>query len=130
MTTEIEIAFGPLEKFTERRVVGLILGAAANLTEEPPLGTPVDTGFTTNNWVASLDRPFEGVDGSPEGPSTVAQAAGLATVAAGYHLPQVGYIANSSPAIGPLNEGHSQQSPAGFIEAALLRAVREEASKP
>jgi hypothetical protein len=119
--SNIDVAFGPLQAFTERAVKGIILGAAANLTED----TPVDTGHASNNWVPSLDSPFEDVDGSEEAPSRSAQAAGIAAVAA-YELPQVGYVANNVPYIGRLNEGSSSQAPSGFVEAAVLRAIRTE----
>lgn len=116
---DVEVAFGPLEKFTTRKVQKLILDAVANLTED----TPVDTGHAANNWIPSLDQPVLTEAGTRQSPSGEAQSAGIAEIA-GYSLPRIGYIANNVPYIQSLNEGHSQQAPSGFVEGAVLKAVR------
>lgn len=121
----VQVAFGPLEAFTERRVKGIILGIAANITED----MPVDTGHAANNTVPSIGTPYGEVDGSNESPSRAAQQAGVVSVATGYKLPQIGYISNNVPYVPKLNDGWSQQAPAGFIQAGILRAIRTEAAK-
>jgi hypothetical protein len=57
-----------------------------DLTAPPPLGTPVDTGVARNGWQLDLSDPL-----APE-------------------------VYNSVPYIGALNNGHSKQSPIGFVD--------------
>lgn len=58
-----------------------------DLTAPPPEGTPVDTGQARNGWQLDVSQPL-----NPK-------------------------ITNPLPYIGRLNDGHSSQSPAGFIDA-------------
>lgn len=125
MPSNIEVAFGPLVKFTTEKVKKILLGVAANLTEV----TPVDTGHAANNWVPSVAAPYDGTSGSPDFPDSSAQAAGIQAVLATYELPQVGWVSNNVPYIGALNDGHSQQAPAGFVQAGVLKAIREVAQE-
>ena len=60
-----------------------------DLTAPAPLGTPFDTGVARNGWQPDNSNPL-----SPE-------------------------IYNMVPYIGALNNGHSKQSPAGFVDAIL-----------
>ena len=60
--------------------------ALIDLTASPPTGTPVDTGAARNDWQ---------IDDSD---------------------PLACELYNTSPYIKRLNEGHSKQSPAGFVD--------------
>lgn len=115
-----------------RRTVLTVASAVA-------LQTPVDTGRARANWQTHIGAaPTGEVTGYPKGKygSTGAAAAGQAVAAAqaamaGYGPEASGkdvYISNNLPYIGRLNEGHSEQAPAGFVEAAVmagLNAVRK-----
>lgn len=46
-------------------------------------------------------------------------------VTAAYKLSDTIYISNNLPYIRPLNDGHSTQAPAGFVDAAIQRGVRQ-----
>ena len=114
-----------LEDLTERTVIKLTLDVTSNLVDV----TPVDTGWARANWVPSIGSPGDapvgsrGSDGASE--AAAAQAAGR-TAVLGYKL-QRGrvFISNHVPYIQSLNDGSSQQAPAGFVQSAVRRAVRE-----
>lgn len=90
--------------------------------------TPVDTSKALSNWVLTVEEPFalyleahvEGIAGSTQEESgQLALAAGEQQLA----LKKPGepiYIQNNAPYIRRLNEGYSQQEPAGFVERAVL----------
>lgn len=90
--------------------------------------TPVDTSEAVSNWVVSLNEPatahidayFEGDSGSTYLLS-YAEAVRRAEVLFKAKKPgQPIFITNNAPYIIPLNEGSSDQAPAGFIEKAQL----------
>lgn len=115
----------------QRKCAGAILQAVVFAT---PVGNPTiwkrpeDArpgyvgGRARANW-------FVGVGGAQTQVSEATDAAGGSTVAAG-RAAMVGstpglpiHITNNLPYIVPLNEGHSLQAPAGFIEASVQAGV-------
>lgn len=60
-----------------------------DLVSSPPVGTPVDTGAARNSWQVDTSIPL-----APE-------------------------VYSMSPYIGALNDGHSKQSPEGFVDAVV-----------
>lgn len=76
------------------RVEDLMTDIFVDLTAPPPLGTPVDQGTARNGWQLDTTIPLH-----PE-------------------------ITNAVPYINRLNDGHSKQSPAGFIDAIIDKHVR------
>lgn len=102
--------------------------------------TPVDTGRARASWNISVGRINPSV--APEGQhpkSASALATKANAVLAGYgadgRLPAV-WISNNLPYIGELENGHSQQAPAGMLklsimeeEAAFNQAWREAMSR-
>jgi hypothetical protein len=77
-------------------------------------GTPVDTGNARANWVPSIGAPFTGI-ATNNGPHDAGVIAILA-----YELKQGAlYESNNVPYMRALNNGHSKQAPAGFIERAI-----------
>lgn len=95
--------------------------------------TPVDTGFARSNWTPELDRAFEGLFPArvPGKAGSTAAENAAATVEAG--MPtieafEIGknesiHITNNAPHIRPLNDGHSKQAPAGFVEIAVMEGL-------
>lgn len=63
------------------------------LTAPPPTGTPVDTGKARQGWQIDLSDPL------------------------------AMEIYNREPHIGPLNDGHSKQTPRGFVERAVQKST-------
>lgn len=98
---------------------------------EVVLQTPVDTGRARSNWIVSLGSPSREQQDAytpGQGGSTGADnaRAALEQAAAEISRRQPGQdinISNNLPYIGRLNEGYSAQAPAGFVQAAVLRAV-------
>ena len=103
--------------------------------------TPVDTGRARSNWAIALGGPAstpssaiteehqrqrkengEGVDPSSITDQAVREAEASSMAINGQQLV---YISNNLPYISRLNEGHSQQAPAGFVEATLAEVARE-----
>lgn len=117
--SEIEELVAALEAEYERVVVEFIVECVANLRED----TPVDTGHARANWVPSKSSPFtREVPGNSSGPAASGDASILS-----YTLDDGdAFIANNVDYIvgpGSLNDGHSSQAAAGFIEAAVARAI-------
>lgn len=131
MVDQVKKIVGQLERFTERLIVKITLDVTANLIAPPNKGgTPVDTGWARSNWVAAIGKSVV-EDLSATEPSTQAagaagqrQAASLAGVASSYSLRQgVVFISNNVSYITDLNDGSSQQQPAGFVQRAIAKAV-------
>lgn len=122
---QIRIIVGGLEQFSERQIIQLSLEVTANLIET----TPVDLGWARANWVPSITQAYEANVGQPNDPSDVSaarrrQAEGRAGLL-GYKLTRGPiFVTNNVPYIQKLNEGSSQQAPAGFVQAAIQAAVQ------
>lgn len=86
--------------------------------------TPVDTGHARRNWISSVGQPH-----TTESADDAARAAGIAEVLR-YTL-ELGpaWIANNAPYIQRLNDGWSDQRPAGFIELAIDETLQEVGSR-
>lgn len=128
MAEDVQAVMAALHKVTTRLVQQITLDVQANLIET----TPVDTGWAKNNWVPHIGGPVDVPAGSREnvGPAAAASEAGKAEVLTAYTLDKGPiYVSNNVPYIGSLNDGHSKQAPAGFVQAAILKAVTEDIKK-
>lgn len=122
---QIDVIMAGLDKFTEERMIALGLEVTANLQEE----TPVDIGWARAGWVPSVGKPYTGgADLDPDpGKVQIAlarQAAGQSELLAFTIDAGDVFCTNNVPYIERLNEGHSTQAPAGFVQSAIVRAVR------
>ena len=98
----------------------LVLAVDANLRAAPSEGgTPVDTGHARANNVPGVGPPL-GIEVYGDS----AHAAGVVAVMSS-ELEDDLYEANAVPYFARLNLGSSTQAPAGFVEAAVDRAVAE-----
>ncbi len=98
--------------------------AAIAIDRELVLSTPVDTGRARSNWIASVDTPSD-AEGAAESPAAAIARAEAVIKGAGPR--QDIWISNNLPYIARLNDGHSAQAPAGFVQSAIVsgsRAVR------
>lgn len=95
--------------------------------------TPVDTGRARSNWTAELDHAFSrlfpahvpGEKGST-GEANAEAAINQANEAIEWfdiNANRSVHISNSLPYIGALNDGHSRQAPAGFVEEAVMEGL-------
>lgn len=86
------------------------------------LATPVDTGRARANWIPSIGSPvtdYKETSFDPSGGTTIAAAVELTgSLKPGDDF----YISNNAPYIGALNDGHSTQAPAGFVEQGVEAA--------
>ena len=118
-----------LEQVTERVITKITLDTTANLVET----TPVDTGWARANWVPAIGSPYVAdladVEATAQGAAQAGatQQAGIASVVSGYRL-ELGrvFVSNNVPYITRLNEGHSKQAPAGFVQRAIAKAVTQD----
>jgi len=96
----------------------LVLAVDANLRAAPSEGgTPVDTGHARANNVPGVGTPL-GIDVYGD----AAHAAGVIAVMSS-ELEDDLHESNAVPYFARLNLGSSTQAPAGFVEAAVDRAV-------
>lgn len=95
--------------------------------------TPVDTGYARSNWTPELDRAFEGLFPArvPGKAGSTAEENAAATIEAGTPTIEAFdiaanreiHITNNAPHIQPLNDGHSKQAPAGFVQIAVMEGL-------
>ncbi len=122
---QIRVIMGELDLFTADRVRALTLEITANLQET----TPVALNWARANWIPSIGSPSAiAQSGSPDrGAVQMAlgrQSAGIGQIA-NYRLTQGStFVSNNAPYIRRLNDGSSKQAPAGFVQAAINKAVR------
>lgn len=117
-----------LNNATEKAVKKITLDVVANLQSPPPQGgTPVDTGWARANWVVDVTTPFrvqaEQI-GSISGRAAESEAS-KAKLAISYNL-SMGptFASNNVPYVLKLNDGSSKQAPQGFVQNAIIKAVR------
>lgn len=91
------------------------------------MATPVDTGRARSNWQVGLNQEPEGVrepyvegkEGSTGGPNAQAAIDEARREISKYKRGQEINITNNLPYIERLNNGHSAQAPAGFVQKAI-----------
>lgn len=131
---QIDLIVADLDLFTQGEIIALALNVNANLRDNPPLGTPIDTGWASANWLPSVGE-AKVMDSKPalsSGP-TVAEIAARAAVAdAGLNDVLAWrltdgpiFSTNNTEYIAALNDGHSPQSPRGFVTNAIIKAISQ-----
>jgi hypothetical protein len=133
---QVSVIIADLHLYTAREVVRLATNVDAELRESPPAGTPVDTGWAAASWMPTIGEPSS-VDGrQPNGKATAAQVNARAALARQGLNDVLGwkvgagtiFVTSNVPYIVRLNEGYSGQAPAGFVQNAIERAVRDTAA--
>lgn len=134
MADETRRLLNRIDRTVTRVIVTLATEATANLIE----ATPVDTGWARANWIPSIGTP---PSESSDMPTTEdarrastpgrqgQQQSGTASLL-GYRI-GLGdlFIVNQVPYIGRLNDGHSRQAPAGFVQTAIMQAITTTAQR-
>jgi hypothetical protein len=119
---------------TEQNVNQVMRRCALVIDGAVVLATPVDTGRARSNWVVGLNLPPTGtIPAYSPGKGRSTEAANTAAAIAhgnqqidafrGMRTTSSIYIGNNLDYIGKLNNGHSKQAPAGFVETAVLQGV-------
>lgn len=98
----------------ETRAVGL------NLLRLLVKATPVDTGRAKGNWFVSITASFRGVDESRRQSTAITEGNTIIGSAMRISYPSI-TLSNNLPYIEKLNDGHSKQAPAKFVELAIQR---------
>jgi len=127
---QIRVVVNSLEDFLDQLIKKITLDITANLRRAASEGgTPVDTGWARANWVPRIGEAFSGTAGSREAAEAgsinegIGQS-GVASVATSYKTERGPvHITNNVPYILRLNEGSSRQAPAGFVQAAIVKAI-------
>ncbi len=113
-----------LQDFTDREVIRYVLTLRNILISEPPTGTPIDTGWASNNWWFSEGGPANS-PATPSGDVNVSKARieqDAVTISSITVNGQALHITNNVSYIGVLNGGSSMQTPSGYVERAILTA--------
>ena len=122
---QIRVIIDGLNDTSETVIKRLTLDVTSNLIET----NPVDTGWSKANWVPSIGAPLINASISGTGnisTATATQSQGIANIVTQYTLDKGDvFVTNNVPYVPKLNDGHSNQAPAGFIQRAILKAVIE-----
>lgn len=81
--------------------------------------TPVDTGRARSNWLANLDAPASGTTKATVPSGRTAQTVARFKLGANTAI----HLTNNLPYIKALNDGSSQQQPAGFVRRAIFAGI-------
>lgn len=125
--------FAWIDDQTNQTIIQTALRIHEKLRSNPPVGTPVDTGWASNNWTMTVDKADEYMPGVPKGDFSFIPTFDPAGIAAVMQFDikknRAIFIQNNVPYIKRLNEGWSSQSPAGFVESAVDSGVAEVAAE-
>lgn len=103
----------------ERSIAEMALSVFSSVV----ISTPVDTGRARGNWQPSIREPItseiSGTDKS--GQPTISKAR---SNFGRFEVGQTIFISNNVPYIERLNEGHSSQAPAGFVQKAIQAGIQ------
>jgi hypothetical protein len=110
-----------LENAYKNKVIGTlektVRAVAFVVDAELVRATPVDTGRARSNWIPSLNSPDVRLVDPNQKPD-------ISPVIKSYKLDDTILISNNLPYIKNLNNGSSQQAPAGFVDKALAKGKR------
>lgn len=106
-------------KELEDGVANTVRNTALSVLMELDRTTPVDTGLAVANWVTSINAPSREVVTQETDPVS----SGLAVIKTRKARQDI-WISNNLLYIRTLNNGHSQQAPAGFVEDAVRAGGR------
>tara|TARA_R110002153_G_scaffold54447_6_gene151682 strand:- start:1158 stop:1568 length:411 start_codon:yes stop_codon:yes gene_type:complete len=129
---QIQIIINALDGVAEQIIKSVVLDVVANLVKAPSEGgTPVRTGWARANWIPRIGGPSTEAVGDEEavGLAKAAQQIGLGSVLSYKLASGPVYISNNVPYILRLNEGSSNQAPAGFVQRAITLAATQLQSK-
>lgn len=121
-----------IENVTNETIIDVTLRIHATLVSNPPAGTPIDFGWASASWFINVGAPTSGNGGqlNADNPSAVTareaqQGATVARFVTGYDYTsgQTVHVGNNVPYINRLNNGWSNQAPAGFVDDAVQEAV-------
>lgn len=108
-----------VEENLEKTIRATALAVMTNIVSN----TPVDTGRARNNWNADINTVDASITEEVNPNTTGTEKITAALVS--YKLSDTINISNNLPYIRRLNEGHSKQAPANFVEKAVMVGKRQ-----
>jgi hypothetical protein len=106
---------------SEQRMLAVFHESTQRVASLANNGVPVDTGFARGSVRASTEA-MPSIDPNAKGGSVSAEAMSAVTlVIAGSRLGQTVFIGWTASYILPLEYGHSQQAPSGFVRLAAAQ---------
>jgi len=120
---ELDKEFSNVKEAISERYKQHALDFLEYVTSEPPRGTPILTGYTSNSWHVSINDPTRNSVGEPSTfiGASVAQArqndsiTELKSIKDMTEIRSI-FICNNNPWIEDLDGGSSTQNPGNFIE--------------
>lgn len=109
-------------KRVEDNAQALVRKVAVAVDGAVVIATPVDTGRARANWQVAIGATPTGVVDAVDKSGQAAISQGESVISR-YKGGDTVHITNNLPYIGRLNDGHSAQAPAGFVESAVLVGV-------
>lgn len=123
---ELEKEYEEIEGEVLKKFKNRALDFLEYVTSEPPKGTPVITGYTTNSWNITINSPSSMRVGKERTAGGAAEAMrkqddSIAKLKEHKDLDTLHniYINNGCDWISKLNSGTSKQTPAGFVELGI-----------
>ncbi len=129
---QVQLVIAVLSGAVQKERDALALEIVHQLSRQPPIGTPVATGWARAGWLPSLGQSATGdalvgkasaADASRAAARQQAAIASLLSQGAGRPTDSV-FVSNDRPYIRKLNDGHSKQTAAGFFERCVEEAVK------
>lgn len=125
MANELELSEA-MQRFITRTVprrADMVKRATAlDLQSRLIQATPVDIGYARANWRATRDEVELELPPRPTKGEQL-EAPTVADLAPSDNPNSTLYVSNNVPYIGELNDGHSAQAPAGFVDATLAAST-------
>jgi len=115
----IDRAITKTENFIVETANKEIRKVAVKVSSSLIFATPVDTGRARSNWYATISSPTNKINNETRDKSGANAIARNNAVISNAKINNDIFITNNLPYIGKLNDGHSAQAPAGFVEKAL-----------
>lgn len=117
-----------MKKQIEKSASELAVDTAMKILKDLVFATPVDTSNALSNWIVSLGSPsttvippyYLGSKGSTQKTSATEAIIDGQNKLKSRKYGQTIFITNNVDYIRRLNDGYSQQAPAGFVERAVL----------
>ena len=122
LASQVNTVMAELEGFTSKEIIALTFDVSAALV----IDTPKDTSWAANNWIPQIGSPYRETVGDPTNPTAgvSTRSSALSAIASGYNFKKGSiFVSNNVSYIQPLNEGHSDKAPIGFVQMAVLRSV-------
>lgn len=120
-TIDVKVIGRNLDNLVERRMKKIAFSIQAKLIQ----ANPVDTGWSRANWLVSIGTPPPSPVPNKGVPATSGQSAGQARLLSYKINMGTIWIGNGVPYIQKLNEGHSKQAEAGWVQHAIDAGVRD-----